>query len=197
MSDGKQVKNSKGKLNGVDAPKSVSRRTLLKGTAKAMPMILTLQSGAVLARSSNMITAASPETRDRRGRALCLDTDSVYPARGTRDAYDLGEPAFARVNAINERDYRVEPSMRSRSISESEMCRRGVPGYYKESRHRYSEDSAEDYSEDSGQDSYSGLTQSNWQESGRSGWQKVQTKGIIVSATALTSFAGNIRITDL
>ena len=80
MSDGKQNKDSKGPLEGVNAPKSVSRRSMLKGTATAMPAILTLQSGAALARSSNLISTIDYKSPDRHGRTLCLNLDSVVPA---------------------------------------------------------------------------------------------------------------------
>lgn len=148
-----------------DRPESPGRRAMLRGTATAMPVVLTLQSGAALARSSNLISASHPQTRDRWGRALCLDTNSVYPVGRSGNLYDLGEPASADVGAIWGREYRVEPKRRSRRIDASEMCLRGKPGYYKTRRN------------------------------GR--WRKVETKGMIVSATALRSFAGRVRITDM
>ncbi len=57
------------------------RRAVLKGAVAAMPMILTLQSGAALARSSNMISASSPDSAiDAEGRTLAWITGlSIRP----------------------------------------------------------------------------------------------------------------------
>ena len=104
------------KTNGSGAghdgrPASLGRRTLLRRGVVAMPAILTLQSGAALARSSNLISASSPRSRDRLGRTLCVDSKSVYRADGRRrGVYDLGDPPRAKVNIIRERDYFVKNS---------------------------------------------------------------------------------------
>lgn len=165
MTDDTKTRGNKDQEKLADKPQSAGRRAMLRGTAVAMPAILTLQSGAALARSSNLISGSGPGTRDRYGRTLCLDTRSVYPMDGNNRLYDLGEPAYARVNAIREREYRYRPRRRSRQVDESEMCERGIPGYYRTRR---------------GGD-----------------WKKVETRGMIVSATALHSFAGHVHITDL
>ena len=91
-------------------PASLGRRAILKRGVVAMPAILTLQSGAALARSSNLISASHPRTTDRRGRTLCIDSRSVYPAGGRRGArvYDLGNPPHAVVNVIRDGDISVE-----------------------------------------------------------------------------------------
>ncbi len=147
----------------------VSRRAILKGTVTAMPAILTLQSGAALARSSNLISPAGHDAKDRLGRTLCLDLNSVYPAGRSGNKYDLGEPAYGQVWAINDRDLRAEPRFRSRRVSEAEVCRSGKPAYYR--RSGYHRDA---------------------------GWQEVNVpRGIVVSATALTSFAGRISLTNI
>lgn len=142
----------------------VSRRLLLKGSVSSLPAILTLHSGAALARSSNLIGAARTASPDANGRTLCLDVDSVYPADGNPYVYDLGEPAYARVTAIHERDYRYRPRWRASGVSEAEMCQNGGTYYYR--------------------------TGWSWNEA------KV-SKGVLVSATALSSFAGDIVISDL
>ena len=97
-------------LTGEGRPAPLSRRALIKGGAAAMPVILTLQSGAALARSSNLIGAASYGTTDARGRTLCLDTSSVGPPRGKSEKYDLGEPPYAHVTAISDRDWHTSPN---------------------------------------------------------------------------------------
>jgi hypothetical protein len=92
---------------------------------------------------------------------LCLDTNSVNPAGGG-DVYDVGDPPYARVTAINERDYQRKAN-NSDPVSEATMCQDGGAYYYKDS-----------------------------------GWQEVRVpQGILVSATALTSFASGIVLTDL
>lgn len=158
-----------GKDPSATAPrKALSRRALLKGSVATMPAILTLHSGAALARSSNLISGTPSYSRDSQGRTLCLDTDSVYPASRRGDIYDLGDPPYARVSAINDRDYWTRPSYHhSDRISESRMCESGGTYYYR----------------------------SRW---GWGGWRETKVpRGILVSATALTSFASDIVITDL
>ena len=150
-------------------PASASRRALLTGAVKAAPVVLTLQSGAALARSSNIISASSASYMDGSGRTLCLNTSSVDTVDETYGLYDLGDPASGHLTAINERNYRVEPRRRATKIDESNMCMRGGTYY---SRHRNS--------------------------SGRRSWRSVDVpRGVLVSATALASFAGSIIVTDL
>ena len=68
----------------------MSRRQLLKGSVKAMPVVLTLHSGAALARSSNLISGSG--TVDIDGKYRCLDTSNLEPLSGSNDLYDFGEP---------------------------------------------------------------------------------------------------------
>ncbi len=165
------------------APKSISRRSILRGAVTTMPVVLTLQSGAALARSSNLISASRYATKDRRGRTLCLDTESVYPVDGSDHVYDLGEPADAHVFAINEHDHRTAPDRNAPRITEEEICRSGRPGYY-QGDYEWDEDDDDDDDDDG--DRYERR------------WERVQVRrGVLVSATALSSFAGSVRVTDL
>jgi len=109
-----------------EQPATVSRRALLRGGVTAMPAILTLQSGAALARTSNLISAAPRGTTDRLGRTLCLDTNSVYPAGGSGDVYDLGEPPRAEVNIISDRVYHADRNRGSDVVSKGAMCEGGT-----------------------------------------------------------------------
>ena len=141
------------------------RRALIKGAAVALPAILTLQSGAALARSSNMISTTTSDAKDGDGRTLCMDARSVTPVEGDGgNLYDLGEPPHARVQAIEERDYYWKPSRGGwTQIDESEMCERGGTYTY---------------------NSY--------------GPKTVDVRnGMLVSATALSSFAGKVDIVDI
>lgn len=115
-----------------NTPRSISRRAVLRGGVTAMPAILTLQSGAALARSSNLITASSPDTTDALGRTMCLDLNSVEYTSESGTAFDLGEPPSpATVNILEPRDYRVEPNRSAEKISAGVACERGGPIYYK------------------------------------------------------------------
>jgi len=84
-------------------PLPLSRRTLLKAGATAMPLVLTLQSGEALARSSNLISAA-PGQRNENRKALCLDTSTAEPVFDGHK-YDLHDPGYATVNVIRDADY--------------------------------------------------------------------------------------------
>ena len=168
MKNTNQVDN--GRLGkGEERLRSPGRRALLRGAATAMPAILTLQSGAALARSSNLISAAGYDAKDRRGGTLCLDVSSVRRASRRHKQYDLGHPPYARVFRLRDRDLHIKPEWRSRRISEKEVCKSGQPAYYPA---RYS---------------YRGIE-----------WKEVHVpRGIVVSATALRSFAGRISLTHL
>ena len=124
---GKDVTRVAGKVR--EQPAKVSRRALIKGGVTVMPAILTLQSGAALARTSNLISAAAPGTTDGLGRTMCVDTNSVYPAGGSGDVYDLGEPPRAEVNIITDREYHLAKNRGSDQISESAMCEGGTYWY--------------------------------------------------------------------
>ncbi|MGI9343461.1 MAG: hypothetical protein ACR2QV_11470 [Gammaproteobacteria bacterium] len=143
------------------------RRALIKGAAGALPMILTLQSGAALARSSNLISSASAESaKDQYGRTLCMDGKSVYPVdSGPANVYDMGEPPEAVVSVIRDRKYYIwSEGDGLGQVTTEEMCDRG--GYY--------------------------FVKRRW------GWRKVYVKrGMLVSATALSSFAGHIHLIDV
>ena len=149
----------------------MSRRALLKRSAISMPAVLTLQSGSALARSSNVITASSPDTSDRLGRTLCLDTNSVYPAGNSPGMYDLGDPPQAHVNILSDRKYYVFPdgttkkSKKKKSkavlMDRGTVCQSG--GQY-------------------------------WYDAGHNDWREVNlpANGIVLSSGAVTSVASVI-----
>ena len=95
-----------------------------------MPAILTLHSGAALARSSNMISAAPADTTDGLGRTICVVESSVIPVG---DKYDLGEPPSAVCNIIPgpaERQYFIEKD-KNTPIMPGAMCETGGTFWYK------------------------------------------------------------------
>ena len=165
-------------------PRQLSRRAVLKGSIATMPAVLTLQSGAALARSSNILGATYSPSTDRRGRTLCLDTRSVYPVRGTRRSYDLGEPAKARVFAINENDYRALPRLDAPKVSEAQACLEDRTVYYVDRRQSWT-GAWESSDSDGEEDGLSYVYHRNWKRA------RVP-RGVFVSATALSSFSGKI-----
>jgi hypothetical protein len=142
---------------------SVSRRGLFRAAVTTAPLVLTLPSGAALARSSNVIGATTAgDARDWRGRTMCLDRSSGVRDYVTR--VDLGAPPSGRVSAIKDRSYRAEPKWSAKGVNEGDMCTIGGDYYH--------------------------------YESGK--WKKVTVpRGILVSATALSSFAGRIYTTEI
>lgn len=77
----------------------ISRRAILRGATIVAPTILTLHSGAALARSSNLITTNSMATAND-GKYNCLDTGTVASTGGVNQ-YDVGNPANADVSRIS------------------------------------------------------------------------------------------------
>jgi hypothetical protein len=109
----------------------VSRRAILKGSAAAMPVILTLQSGAALARSSNLVGAAPHGATDLDGNTLCLDTRTAYRV-SDGEKFDLGQPAYGTVNVIPRRRFFVEPNRGSSPVGPGGMCEKGGTFFYHE-----------------------------------------------------------------
>jgi len=100
-------------------PASLSRRAMLRRGVVAMPAILTLQSGAALARSSNLISAAPRGTTDRRGRTLCLDTSTVSQAGPRPGMYEMN--GHAEVNILRDQKYYLRnPMQRDRDGDDQE-----------------------------------------------------------------------------
>ncbi len=181
-----------------------SRRALLNGAVRAMPAVLTLQSGAALARSSNLISASPRDHKDRYGRTLCLDLRTVRPDGRSGRVYDLGHPAYGRVTALRDREYYAAPDHRSAAVSEARMCHEGGTYYYRARRYRHwsnqelEGDSVQQAPQGDQQFAGSVSSSSSWGDRRGRYWRRVQIRrGVLVSATALSSFSGNITVTDL
>lgn len=114
------------------APMPARRRILVRGAAAALPTILTLHSGAALARSSNLIGTTDGAPLDPEGRVLCLDESSVEQV-GDRQ-YDLGEPPFGQATAIPtvDRKYYAAQNAGSQLVTPQEMCTNGGTYYYQQ-----------------------------------------------------------------
>ncbi len=131
MSRKERMDNMEQAKSDTKQPQKMSRRTMLRNVAVGAPAVLTLHSGAALARSSNMVGAAPAGTRDMDGNALCLDTRT---AKIDYNAYqvDLGEPARGRVNVLSDRAYYSRKSRFSRPRSADMVCKRGGTYYYRD-----------------------------------------------------------------
>ena len=117
--------------NGTATTPKMSRRALLRSAAVGMPAVLTLHSGAALARSSNIVGIAPPGTRDEAGDALCLDTRLAEPLWESNQV-DLGEPAEAKVNVLSERVYYPEMNAGGTPHNADLICNKGGTFYYQQ-----------------------------------------------------------------
>lgn len=125
-------------------PAPVSRRILLRGAAAAVPTILTLHSGAALARTSNCISLAREAAPDGLNRNLCVDlvTPPNPPTLVDGNLYDLGEPPAAKVTAIPvDREYRTEANNGANSTVKTpgDMCESGGTYWYKDDSDKWTE----------------------------------------------------------
>lgn len=146
------------------ASTSISRRTLLRGASAAVPTILTLQSGAALAQSSNLIGTTQDVNNaiGEGGNVQCLDMASAVD--GTPTKLDLGPNPSLHVQYVSQRQY-YRTTDTNQPVDVKEMCERGGTYWY----------------EDGG-----------WQHTQSSG-NGIQA-GFLVSATALSSFASAIQM---
>lgn len=162
---------------------AATRRVLLRGTAAAVPSILTLASGAALARSSHCISLAQGAPVDQDGRHLCLDLGSVTRIGDKR--YDLGAPPSGSVTRIpSDRTYYRSGS--KQKVGVQEMCDSGGEFYYKTSGGALHSDAGGWSGRGGGKDD--------------PGTQKVVftlPRGGMLSAAALASFAGHLRFRDI
>jgi hypothetical protein len=131
MSKEGQVKETAVTGNGTIKTPKMSRRKLLRSAAVGMPAVLTLHSGAALARSSNIVGMAPAGTRDLEGNALCLDTRLADPLWESNQV-DLGEPAQGTVNVVSERIYYPDKNKSGTPHSADMICKNGGTYYYHE-----------------------------------------------------------------
>ena len=107
------------------APVKLSRRAMLRGTAAAMPIALTLPSGAALARSSNLISGTLDAAEDSFGNKYCLDASSVYPSGDSPHQYDMGDPPYADITELPRRRYYFQSSQGLQEVDRPYMCEQG------------------------------------------------------------------------
>ena len=157
--------------DSVAVPAKIGRRALLRGATSAVPAILTLHSGAALARSCNLI-GANPHSRASDGKYNCLDFDGI-DRTDKPNVFDLGSPPMGHVTRIDadSRYYKGNPDQHyggwgggPAEVSKSKMCADGGT-YYRRDRWRTRQVSVK--------------------------------RGMLVSATALSSFSSGINYTDV
>lgn len=148
----------------------LSRRLMLRGAGAALPVMLTLHSGAALARSSNLISRSGAV--DEQGKALCLDETAGQNLGDGR--FDLGDESTTGSGTVWDmpnRDYYTqvtgENALTGDPISAAEACERSGDLYFQAGDNVVKA-------------------------------QKVN-QGILVSATAVASFTGRgiLNITNL
>ena len=100
------------------APTGISRRALLRGATATVPTILTLTSGAALARSSNLIGVTQSTTQDP---VLCLDPASAQ--RVTDSIYDLGSPAYGEVTRFSSANKYRDKANPGTELSHQQACK--------------------------------------------------------------------------
>lgn len=150
----------------------MSRRALLRGASGAVPAILTLQSGAALAQSSNLIgtVQSASQAIGPDGKIQCLDMASAVD--GTPTQLDLGPNPGLHLQYITQRQYYWPHASNSRIGDENrpvtieQMCHAGGKFFYKDR---------------------------GWQPTLAPNGDPIKA-GFMLSATALSSFAGAIQL---
>ena len=103
------------------------RRALIKGAAATLPMILTLQSGTALARSSNLISGSSEASaKDTNGNTFCMDTR--FATTIGDNLYDLGPTPGGIVNLYPAYIYKTlaNNGNNSLTVSVQEVCESSI-----------------------------------------------------------------------
>jgi hypothetical protein len=158
-----QDKSRRKELNdNLAQPSSMGRRALLRSGITAMPAILTLQSGAALARTSNLVSSSPIDTRVGTN-TVCLDTNSVPQIGDSGDVYDLGDPPKAEITVIPDLDHHSAQNMSvTTRVDEGVMC--------------VSEETIYHYKD----------SNDVWQS------RQVPSRGIVLSSGAFASIADNV-----
>lgn len=115
----------------------LTRRLMLRGAGAALPAMLTLHSGAALARSSNLISGSGEVGGD--GTALCLDESAGTPLE--ENLVDLGDDLSSGEGTVwemPERDYYAGAEFNGEGIlqpvgepiSAADACTQPGPHFY-------------------------------------------------------------------
>jgi hypothetical protein len=119
-------------------PAAVSRRAVLSGARAAVPAIVTLYSGAALARTSANLVSTSYNEGTSGGKYNCLDTEGLPRVR--TNTYDIGKPPMAHVTRINSYRTYYKPGWNGQpsntAVSKPDMCKYGGE-YFRKDWGRY------------------------------------------------------------
>jgi hypothetical protein len=151
----------------------------MRRAAIALPVIATVPSGAALARSSNLLHLSQEPWTDASGNAYCLDTSALDydPLTGTADV----GTSTPHVTRITNRSY-FKDAEATTPVSITEMCTEGGEYYYVDG------------------------TTSQTIATGRRGRRTTNyasttkvslPQGAFTSASAMTSFAGNLTVDEI
>ncbi len=159
---------------GREARTGVSRRALLRGASGALPAVLTLQSGAALAQSSNLLgtVRSAQQAVGERGRIQCIDMASAVG--GTPSQLDLGPNPSVHMQYLKQRTYywphrSGNKGDKSRGpVPYETMCAKGGVFWYEE--------------------------RGQWRATLPGAYGKGVQAGFLVSATAMASFAQNVKL---
>ena len=155
----------------MEVERKVSRRLLLRGASAAVPAILTLQSGAALARSSNLI-GVNPRNGHSDGKYNCLDFNGI-DRTDRPNVYDLGSPPMAHVTRID---------------ADSRYYKQGSSSGWGRDRDSDTEVSPARMCADGG--TY--IRKNRWRST-----QVSVSRGGLISGTAIGSFSSGINFTDV
>jgi len=118
----------------------ISRRMVLRGASAAVPTILSLQSGAALAASSNYLATIQDANaaRDGQGYVKCIDTASAVQETSTPKRLDLGPSPDLHMQHITPRQYFYPKTTGSggdkdRPATMEAVCNQGGEFWYKNS----------------------------------------------------------------
>lgn len=190
-----------GKASPIDSPAAAParRRLVLRGAAAAVPAILTLHSGsAVAARSSFLISKADGAPVNEQGKHMCMDlrgSQEVAP-----NVYDMGDQPAPQITTIDSRAEYYKDANGSQRAYTQEVCETGDV-FYKKTAGDPGKALAEGANPGkSGMVRQSKAVESGWvPEASDKAFQQVQVqgRGMLVSATALRSFANHIVVRDI
>lgn len=105
---------------------SPRRRALVRGAAAAVPTILTLHSGAALARSSNLLGTID-NLANANDPANCLDTSGLNEVQP--NVYDLGTTPSSTVNVLPGDKTYYTNSTKTTVANREAMCENGGTYY--------------------------------------------------------------------
>jgi len=110
-------------------PSGMSRRDLLRRATAAMPVVMTLPSGAALAASSVYVGTTTSGGAQYAGGRLCLDTSSADEVLPNGTTYKYVTTTYADVYHIQDGDYYPSIGKSGTPIKADAFCQSGGTRY--------------------------------------------------------------------